>query len=424
MSIAGPMGKSLLTRIIVFPITAATALLTTSIVVQSAGGLLFGIIALISTIAQLVPFADLGLGAAVINEISGTTDARRRKAVLRTATKKLLIPMVVVLLLSPTGTIFFSWGDLLGLADTSVKDINLVTSLVIAIFGLSIPLGLGQRVLVGLGKNHIGVAIAIVTSLSALSFTWLMSLTPVNPIFLAVCPAAASFVGAATAYISARRMLSPNPRIVDDYKSVVVSGLFRQATPMILIMIGIPLAFQTHRILLSLRSSPLELSEYSLTMQFYLPLWSFISVAATSLWPVFSRGRSDGKSQSRTVVHSAIVLGLLGAAFALFLSGFGSWIGSIVSHGKIELESNVLIAASALLFVQGLQQVPGMFLTDTSGLWFQAVCIVLLSFWTIGVGWWATPFLGASGPLLATASGVIIFQLVPGVMRVTQILRR
>jgi hypothetical protein len=119
-----------------------------------------------------------------------------------------------------------------------------------------------------------------------------------------------------------------------------------------------------------------------------------------------------------------MILGLLAAAFALFLSCFGSWMGNIVSQGAIVLGSDVLVAAAVLLFVQGLQQVPGMFLTDTAGLWFQAICIVFLSIWTIGVGWLTAPSLGAVGPLLATASGVVLFQLIPGAMRVARILWR
>ncbi|MEN8582792.1 oligosaccharide flippase family protein [Burkholderia sp. RS01] len=416
------MGKSLLTRVVVFPVTALAALVTTSIVVQSAGGLLFGIIALISTLVQLVPFADLGLGAAVVNEISSTTDASRRKAVLYTATKRLLIPMVVVLLAAPMGSTFFSWATLLGVTGTSPHEVDMVTSIVVAIFGLSIPFGLGQRVLVGLGKNHIAVALALVTSLTALSLTWLISITPANPVFLAVCPAAASLVAAATTYILAWRMLGTEG-ISSNFRSIKIGGLFRQATPMIVIMIGIPLAFQTHRILLSLRSGPLELSEYSLTMQFYLPLWSFISVAATSLWPVFSRGRSSGEAQGKKVLHSALILCSLGTMFALLLTFFGSWLGGIVSQGKIELGSSVLMASAVLLFVQSLQQVPGMFLTDTSGLWFQAICIVILSIWTLAAGWLTAPYLGAAGPLLATASGVLLFQIVPGYVRVAKILR-
>jgi O-antigen/teichoic acid export membrane protein len=424
MSIVGPMAKSLLARVIVFPITAAAALLTTAIVVQSAGGVLFGVIALISTLVQLIPFADLGLGAAVINEVSSTTDVRRRRAVLYSATRKLLIPMAAVLLIAPLGTTFFSWADILGVAEAYPSEVDAVTSVVIAIFGLTIPLGLGQRVLVGLGKNHIGVAMAIVTSLTALVLTWSLSLTPANPIFLALCPAAASFVGAATTYIVAWKLLRSGEDCSDDYRVVKIAGLFRQAAPMILIMVGIPLAFQSHRILLSLRSSPEELSEYSLAMQFYLPLWSFISAAATSLWPVFSRGRSIGESQLKKVLHSLLILGLLGALLALSIVLCGQWVGEIVSQGKIELESSVLIACAILLVVQSLQQVPGMFLTDTSGLWFQAVCIFFLSIWTLGVGWLTVPLLGAAGPLLATASGVLLFQLVPGYMRVGHLLRR
>lgn len=424
MSIASPMGKSLLTRVIVFPITAFAALLTTSIVVQSAGGLLFGVIALISTLVQLIPFADLGLGAAVINEISSTTDVRRRRAVLYTATRKLLVPMAVVLLVAPLGATLFSWADVLGVAETFPSEVDTATSFVITIFALSIPFGLGQRVLVGLGKNHIGVAMAIVTSLTTLGLTSLISLTPANPIFLALCPAAATFVGAAATYVLAWRLLRPEQGPFNDYRLVEVRGLFRQATPMILIMIGIPLTFQTHRILLSLRSSPLELSEYSLAMQFYLPLWSFISAAAMSLWPVFSRGRSTGESQVKRVLQSAVILTLLGGMLALFIILFGQWVGGVVSQGKIELHSGVLIASAILLVVQSLQQVPGMFLTDTSGLWFQAICILVLSIWTVGVGWLTAPWLGAPGPLLATASGVFLFQLVPGYIRVSQILSR
>lgn len=423
-SIAGPIGKSLLTRLLVFPVTAAAALLTTSIVVQTAGGVKFGTIALISTLVQLVPFADLGLGAAVINEISATSDIQRRMAVFHSAVRNLFIPMVVVVAVGPAGVFFFSWARVLGIDGESAHGVDVTTALVVAVFGLSIPLGLGQRVLIGLGKNHVGVSIAIVTSLSTLGLTWLLSLTTLDPIFLAACPAAAAVLGAATAYFLAWRLLRSSSGPSKEYRTIRVRGLFRQAAPMVVIMIGIPVAFQTHRILLSLRSDPLELSEYSLAMQFYFPLWSFITVASTSLWPIFSRGRSDGNNQTKSVLQSIVILALLGGLFAVLLFVFGGLLGSIVSNQAISLEQSVLLAAAALLFVQSLQQVPGMFLTDTSGLWFQALCVLFLAIWTIGLGWWITPSLGAVGPLLATTTGVVAFQLVPGAARVIRILRR
>lgn len=423
MSVLGPVSKSLITRLLVFPITAAAALLTTSIVVKTAGGVEYGTIALISTLVQLVPFADLGLGAAVINEISATTDARRRLAVFRSAVRKLFLPMAVVVIVAPAGATFFSWAKLLGIDAESVHSVNVTTSLVIAIFGLSIPLGLGQRALVGLGKNHVSVAVAIVTSLGTLALTWTLSQTQLDSIFLAVCPAIASLAGAATAYALAQRLLRRDSADSREYKALKIRGLFRQATPMVVIMIGIPVAFQTHRILLSLRSTPFELSEYSLTMQFYFPMWSFITVAATTLWPIFSRGRSLGENQAKRLLQSLAILACLGGMFALLLAAFGNPIGSIVSNHQISIGPSVLLAAALLLFVQSIQQVPGMFLTDTSGLWFQALCIVFLAIWTLGFGWWATPLLGAMGPLLATASGVVVFQLVPGTVRVMRILR-
>ena len=63
------------------------------------------------------------------------------------------------------------------------------------------------------------------------------------------------------------------------------------AAPMFVVMIGLPLALQSDRIVLSPRFDPASLSAYSYVAQLYTPLWSVISVAGLALWPHFAANK-------------------------------------------------------------------------------------------------------------------------------------
>lgn len=416
MSFMKVVGKSLLARGVTFPITAISGLLTTSIVVASAGSAAYGAVSLISTLFLLLPYADLGLGAAVVNGVASTEHRGERKAYVISAFQFLLIPAMLVCLVGVSGASLFSWSNLLNVRGIEPVQADLATAAAIVLFGISVPLGVGQRALTGLGKNHVSVAITVTTSLVALFSTVIAGLSNLPVGAFAVAQPLGLLATGLISFIVAAATLRMRPFEFLKASSISFRTLSAVAGPMLVMMIALALSMQSHRLLISYLGTPADLSEYSLLMQFYVPVWSIIFSGATALWPYFARINHTAGNKA-PIRRALVVFAIIGFLAALSLVAFSRPIGNLITDGAIQLSTYTLIAGGILIFVQALQQVPGMYFMDISGLRFQVWCTLMLFVLSLGLGLWLTPVLGSAAPLIATASGVVLAQLVPGFIR-------
>src|SRR5207244_3949096 len=90
------MIRSGLARAVVLPITSVAALYTARIELGALGTSGFGILTLLLTITLLLPFADLGIGAAVTNAVAAHPARDRQHEVVAASLRLLLVAGVGV----------------------------------------------------------------------------------------------------------------------------------------------------------------------------------------------------------------------------------------------------------------------------------------------------------------------------------------
>ena len=157
-------------RALLLPVSAVLTLGTSSVLVRSVGATAYGAVIFIGTLFQLLPFADLGVGAAVTRAVAASDDPAHDPyvaAVLRRCLRVMSLSGGSLALVALLIGAFGAWGPLLGL-NGQVKHANLAATATIVIFGLALPLALGQRVLLGSGKNHLSIAAGISQPTTAL----------------------------------------------------------------------------------------------------------------------------------------------------------------------------------------------------------------------------------------------------------------
>lgn len=415
------VGLAFLVRVATFPVTALATLLTTYLTIQYTGSEAYGAIMLVATLFQLIPFADLGMGAVVVNVVAdpdSTKDQRNRT--VAGVFRVLVLAGAVVALFGLSGATLFSWSHLLGVGGT-LGGLDASTAAALAIYGMAVPFAIGQRILVGIGKNHVGIAISAASSLVTLIITFILVTFAAPLVLLAVAVPLGVLVSSVIGFVIGSRTIDLRVRRLMERAGVSVRTLAKTAGPMLVIMVGLPLALHSGRIFLA-RSEPAQtLSEFTLAMQLYSPLWSFVAAASMSLWPMFARSTGAPGDSQRLVRKSLIVFTGAGIVGGLLLVAGGPWIGTLISDGSIDLSIALMASIACVLLVQTMQQVPGMFLTSSAGLRFQAICVVALTAFVIIGTWAATPLLGAVGPPLILASGVLLFQFIPGLVRVSAI---
>jgi O-antigen/teichoic acid export membrane protein len=296
----------------------------------------------------------------------------------------------------------------------------------VALIAFSMPVGVGQRVLAGLGRNHISIAVLglqtpLVLAALLLLLWWHV---PAGP-SVAVLAYGATFVLSVACCVIAARLIRPAgveavrllPRL-RGFRGVRVADT---AWPMLVQSIALPIAMQTDRLVLSHRTGAAVLAQYNLASQMFTPIWAVVSSAGVTLWPVFARARARGLPASPLPMSG--IFGGSAAVMAGAIALASPWLAELASGGRIRLPGALIAAFVVLMILQAVKYPLGTFLTDVAGLRFQALMIVLTLPLNLGLSWYLAGPLGAAGPVIGSIVGVAGAQVLANLLYVRRRLR-
>lgn len=412
------VGRSAGARILVLPISAILGILITRLLIEHYGVGAFSQYQLLVAIAAMLPFADLGISAAVITVVGQSDDPARDDRVDRvlvTAVRGLTVSAIVLTLICVVISLTGTWRTLLGgkLMPDSGPTAALLCGVLIAI---ALPIGFGQRILTGLHRAHVTVLLQSIATpvvlLVLLTFIW----TGANlGGYVAVAAYAGTFVGCLVMTIMASRAIRPAVgRALGRawrLRTVRGGGVYDTAWPMLVQMIAMPIAMQSDRVILSHVSDLDNMGQYNIGAQIYMPVVAVIGAAGYALWPVFARARADSTAQAPSPMKLAKVFGLAAAAICLVLGLAAPLLAKLASGGEIQLGVWLIVAFSVLTVMQALKYPLGMYLTDPRGMRFQAVTSILFLIANLGISLVLAIHFGAIGPVIGSALAVLVFQV-------------
>ena len=414
------LGASTTARLVTFPVSAVATLATTSISISYTGAANYAVISVVATLAQLLPFSDLGIGAGVINAVATTSDdPLRRRSAIASALRILMTSALVLCLVGIAGATLFSWHAVLGVQVTTLENYDWATAIALVLLAVSIPLGIGQRILIGLMRNPIAVLVAAIVSVASLGITVLVAVAHLQPELLVLGPAVGQALSALVTFFIALRLAHYPLRATFLHREYHLPGLLRQGAWYLLASLMVAATLQSGRIVLATRASLGELAGFALTMQFYLPLWSFFVAAGTALWPVFSARRHSGQAGRGAGVWSMAALFAGGGVIALAgLVVVGPGLAALLSRGTVHISLLALVCCGLLIVIQAVQLVLGVYLTTPDDFRFQALWSIPMALCAVGGAWALGPALGAAAPFLSAAVGMFCFSVVPCFLRI------
>lgn len=423
------VGSTAAVKIAVMGVSGLIGIVTSRMIVTNFGVDAFAQYGLLTTLSSLLPFADLGLAAVVINAVAQSKDPHRDPYVARaiaSAIRILLISGSIIALVAIALYATGAWRLLLGDSLTPGQG-ELAAALCMVTFGLAVPLTVGQRILVGLGKTTTQVAAQSVVApfmFLAIGACVLFSLPAGN--FIAIFAYVGNALVSIICLVVAGRGLSPNLRIavreVPRVRSAPSVRVLHLAWPMVVQMIALPIAMQTDRILVSQLATTQDLAEYNLAYQLFAIALQTISAAGVALWPIFARARTDGE----IVAPHRPTLWFVGGGLAIagVMAALSPFLALFVSDGKIRLGVGLVVAFVLFVAVQAAKYPAGMYMTDERGLKFQVLPTVLMVPVSIGLSIALIPHLGAAGAIISSVIAVFSCQVVPYYLYVLRDIRR
>lgn len=413
------MIKALLVRAVTTATSALFGILTARMILGTAGVEYFALYALITTLPSLIQFQDLGSGAALVHVIAVSDDPASDEQVSITMTSVGRILMIFATVVMAVNVVLFvsgGWGLLLGdLA--GVPNAQLAAFSCLSLYAIGIPVALWARILLGLHKNHVAIAILGLMAPINFAFVWLiLQLGHDAGVYLSLASYLGSFSVSMIGILAAARQLPgvvpaalrrvPFPR---RYPGTPVMDI---GWPMLAQMLSAPLAVATQRYVLAQSATAAQLAEYAAVGQVFFSLIGVISATGVTLWPTFARKRAAGELNSGPMLLSVLfALGCL-AVSALVWVVQGP-LFSFTTSGTVDVQGATIAAFSLMLILQGALYPLGMFIMDKPGLRFQVIPALLMAVGSLVLAMIVTPALGVIGPVLSNAVCVFVFQIVP-----------
>jgi len=387
------------------------------LIIEHAGPSAYGAVSLVATLVALVPFADLGIGAAVVNASSDVQHGVARtgaRAELAAAVRLLLIVGAVVGCVSLLIGLFGAWPQILGPGAEGVAWIGIGTTLVGVLFGLGLPAYMATRLLQGWQAVALIALIGIAAPVLSLTITALLVTLGSPPGLLAIPPAIGALMASLLLWIPAVRRypgslmrdLVRTPTQWSDYGAVLRLGATSLA-----VSIGLALMLQSQRITLSHFSTPEELAQYALLAPLLFGIQSLITPAGQYLWPRYRQLMHKGEMTRATLARDIALFAVIGLIGAVAFVLAGPPVIHFMAGGTVSASWELYAIGAALILLQSLQTPPAMTLMDRSGLRIQAFIIMPVALASISLGVLFAPSLGAAGVLISVTAMVLVVQI-------------
>jgi O-antigen/teichoic acid export membrane protein len=406
-------------RVVAMTLSFGANIVTIHLLAIRGGADNYSIFAIIVSLLTAAPFADLGTAASVINatadlsanQVSATTYRKLLKRILRLDCSLACSGIA----LSVAAYLMGWWPHVLGhLAST--KAASGTTTLVIICLSVCVPLGVGARILQGLGQ-------------SAVIPLWQIPAGPIQLLIViamhyAGAPAAAYALAIAVALLfsavgiaatSARRIQPVLQRAADTADSRASSSdrVLMTAAPYFLTLLATTIAYQLDRIVLGHVSTARNVAAYSLVGQFVVPGISLVVMASQNLWPMFRTLVTHNEFSQRILLGQICRFLALGGVIATGAGLVVAELGASIAANRFEASTATITAGCIYLTIASAQQPISMLLNDRAGLWHQAACASAAAAVSFGLTIaWGRKY-GAAGAFAASCVGAGACQFVP-----------
>lgn len=407
-------------RAVVLAVSLATTTVGSHLILINSGTTTFGVIMLVATLSTLVPFLDLGVGAAIMTTVARSRRPSEDEHIRRVLVSSLRVLMFSAALLSIAAVAIGSanlWPRLLGGVAAHSHDLNESVVVCAILFACSLPLSIGNRILIGLSLTHESILCAAIGPIVALAGVLGATHVHYHGILVAACWPLGSLVSSALSFRLGLARLHASPRSLlarcVRLRQYAGAKIGHYSRPMLILSIAFPISFQLDRTVLSHVANSSALARYAVCAQLYAPAYSLLVASSTALWPFFAKRSAAASDTTRTWVLATVGFAAAAAVGCIAMVAAGPAFASLVSGHSLAVGRTTFLAFGVLLISQAIFLPISMKLNEPDTLRTQAVFVGCSAALNVVLSIALASRIGTVGPVYASAVCTTLIQTVP-----------
>lgn len=388
----------------------------------------YGLFAVVTTLASLLAFSDLGIGNGLVTALSRANAAGDADESRRLVSSAAFLLLGVAALLGAVSLVvvpLVDWAGLLGVPAPLADQATPAVAVFAALFLLGIPASLAQKVHLalqeGLAANLWGLAGAALTLLATVACI----VTEAGVPWLV-----ASAIGGTTAafLLNSVVMFRQRPELAPRWSAVeapAVRSLARAGGLFLVLGTAGAVAYQTDAFVISAILGTAAVTTYVLPLRLFAVPTLLVSFVLTPLWPAYSDAiaRRDSAWLKRTLVRSVLLASAVNVPAAVLLCVFGR---EIIAHWVPEADAPPWLLLVSMALWTALNSVQGpiaMLLNGAGVVGFQVVAATAMALSNIVLSIVLTHQIGVAGPVLGSLVASVVCSLLPSLFIVRRVLR-
>lgn len=330
-------------------ITVATSLISVPLTLHYLGPEQYGIWMVLSSLTVMLSFADMGMGNGILNAVASAHGKDDRGAIREVVSSGYAVLALIAALIITAFALCYphvSWYRLFNASTLEARaEAGPALAVFIVCFALAIPVGVVQRVQIGLQQsflNSLWQALGSILALAAVLVTiYLRGSLPVLVLALVGTPLLGGLLNTAVFFRNSGRDVRP---FLGGVQRTVIISVARVGGMFFLVQFVGSVAFGADTLIIAQVAGASTVAEYAVPERMFALISMVVALAMAPLWPAYAEAvaRGDGEWVRRTFNRSLIVAALASATVSLTLVLLGRpllnlWVGSAVQPSLLLL---------------------------------------------------------------------------------------
>lgn len=411
-------------------LSVGTALISVPLTLHYLGAERFGMWMTISSLIALLAFADFGIANGVLSEVAGASgrdDATAVRGIVASGFFLLCGIAVAALLAFAVVYKWVPWATLFNVnGEQARSEAGPAIAVFVSCYAAAIPLGVAQRVQMGLQQGFAASLWQCAGSLCALAgvllaIQWRAGL-PWLVLALAGTPLLMALLNSLHFYGRSKPELRPS---IDAVDAQAMRRVARAGALFFVLQLTVALAYTSDSLVIAQALGASAVASYAVPEKLFSLITLALAMVLAPLWPAYAEAASRGDHAwvRSTFKRSLFIALALAAVAALSLTLLApavllAWVGAAVVA-----PTSLLVALASWKVVEAGGMVLAALLNGLRVMKLQVLCAIPTALSALALKVVLVPILGVSGAVWASVAAYLVFTALPVAVRVPGLLQ-